>query len=113
MARFDKQYNFRHGRLIIDEKTYYSVFTSNDVVYQIQFANQDITFPTDRILSELNNSDTISFTVFKGIFEQLFSQENCLMAIKTISAYKDFEMIGNINFKNNNAIKKIKKVLTS
>lgn len=112
LARFDKQYNFRHGRLITDEKTYYSVFTSNDVAYQIQFANQSSTVQADKVLRELNNSDTISFTVFKGVFEQLFLQENCLMAVKTISAYKDFEMIGHINLENHNEIKKNKKILT-
>lgn len=109
LARFDKQYNFRHGRLITDEKTYYSVFISNDIAYQIQLDNQNIAVPTDKVLKKLNKSDTMSFTVFNEIFEQLFLQESCSVAVKAIAAYKDFEMIGHINLEKHNEVKKQKR----
>ncbi len=108
LARFDKQYNFRHGRLITDEKTYYSVFISNDVAYQIQFANKDIVVPADMVLNQLNNSNSISFTAFKRVFDQ-FLQEDCPIEAKALTAYKDFEIIGHISFETHNGIKRIKK----
>lgn len=69
-----KVFDFKYGRIITDERNFYSIFLRDDLGYQIQieFDNQDNTIKTLELLTELNKLDEIPNMIkFMDIFHQL------------------------------------------
>lgn len=95
-------YNFKFGRLITDEKTFYSIFLGNNIGYQIiiDYDNDNATLSED-IINCLNKFDKIpSLLDFTKIFEKLINNNNIKLNNINLSVYKEFKRIGSLESKN-------------
>lgn len=104
-------YSFKYGRLITDEKTFYSIYLGDNIGYQIiiDFENEDYIL-SENILNYLNDmKNRPTFNDFIKLFENLISNNIKIGNIK-VSAYKDFKRIGYLeSYGNENKVKKLQK----
>ena len=108
-TRADKEYGFKFGRLITDDKNFYSLFLSNNVGYQIQIDfNINVSHKLLKYLNQLENQP--SLLEYTSIFEKILQEENIDSFQGTIMAYKDFLRLTFIDL--NNTIYNHKKTLT-
>lgn len=101
LLKTDKIYNTKFGRLITDNKSFYSLFLGNNTCYQIEIGfNSENYIEISDIISLINNKDNIpSFTDFVKIFENLLSVSNNYNFVN-LYAYKDFQKIGDLKIEN-------------
>lgn len=93
LTRTGKIFDFKYGRLITDEKTFYSIFLSGNVCHQIII---DVDTPiTNMILYKLNKLEREpSLNIFIKIIQGSLSEsiKSCV-----VRSYKDFYKIIDIN----------------
>ena len=95
LTRSGKIFNFKYGRLITDNQSFYSLFMGGDVVYQVS-GNFDQKL-SNSILKKLNETSSIP-TLFEFIkcFEMVLVENCCAFSKIGILAFKDGISIGNI-----------------
>lgn len=95
--RSAKTYNCKFGRLITDEKTFYSVYLGNNIGFQLCINYSPKRFIAEDILSYLNSMDNKpSFLEFIKMFEELIEINDIKFEYIEVSAYKDFKRIGHL-----------------
>ena len=105
------KYDFKFGRLITDNKSFYNLFLGNNTCYQlsIEFVEQPISI--EKILYKLNQLEkSPKFIDYTQIFDSLITEDKLKFTIINLSAFQNFEMIGNMtidgNYKCNKSLKK-------
>lgn len=105
------KYDFKFGRLITDNKTFYNLFLGNNICYQlsIEFVEQPISI--EKMLYKLNQLEkSPKFIDYTQIFDSLITEDKLKFTIINLSAFQNFEMVGNItidgNYKCNKSLKK-------
>ena len=104
---------FKFGRLITDNKSFYNLFLSDNVCYQIQINSNsnDDNIDSKELLIELNKLENIpKFMEYIEIFDSLLQKSNINYSLISLRAYKNFEKIGSLSI--NGDKKKKKKVPT-
>lgn len=105
-----KIYDFKFGRLITDEKSFYSLFMMNNLGYQIEIEFADKAISAKELINELNKLDKIpDMMEFAEIFYQLILEKQLLFYDVSLSMFKDFERKEHIKIEGN---KHKKRVLT-
>lgn len=88
--------NFKFGRLITDNKSFYNLFLSDNVCYQIQInsSSNDGNIDSKELLIELNKLENIpKFMKYIEIFDSLLQKSNINYSLINLRAYKNFEKI--------------------
>lgn len=112
-TRYGNINDVKFGRLITNEKDFYSIFMGNDLGYQIQ---GDFNVPlASSLITRINKLPLIpTLPDYIKIFEEVMSENDCKFSKMQIFAFKEFVRTCNLNinnetFKNNdNVLKKIK-----
>ena len=102
ISRFFKKYDFKYGRLISDEKSFCSLFISDDVIYQMRIINNPdiIKFDCQMLLTKLNSlKDLPRFLDFASLFEELIKNKGLNMHFES---FKDFQKNGELKFNSEN-----------
>lgn len=92
-TRTKQIHNFKFGRLVTDEKTFYSLFLGSDIAYQIlgNF-NGNVTKDLLNRLNELKSEP--KFMDFLNVFNNVLTNNRIQYFISSITAIKDFELTG-------------------
>ena len=105
------KYDFKFGRLITDNKSFYNLFLRNNTCYQlsIEFLEQPVSI--EKLLYKLNQLEkSLKFIDYTNIFDSLINEYNLKFTMINLSAFQNFEMVGNItidsNYKCNKSLKK-------
>lgn len=105
------KYDFKFGRLITDNKSFYNLFLGNNTCYQlsIEFVEQPVSI--EKLLYKLNQlENSPKFIDYIQIFDSLITEDKLKFTIINLSAFQNFEMIGNMtidgNYKYNKSLKK-------
>lgn len=105
------KYDFKFGRLITDNKSFYNLFLGNNTCYQlsIEFVEQPVSI--EKLLYKLNQlENSPKFIDYIQIFDNLITEDKLKFTIINLSAFQNFEMIGNMtidgNYKCNKSLKK-------
>ena len=104
---------FKFGRLITDNKSFYNLFLSDNVCYQIQINSNsnDDNIDSKELLIELNKLENIpKFMEYIEIFDSLLQKSNINYSLISLRAYKNFEKIGSLSINGNKP--KVEKVPT-
>lgn len=90
-TRTKQIYDFKFGRLVTDEKTFYSLFLGSDIIYQI-LGNFNGNVIKDLLnqLNELKNEP--KFMDFLNVFNKVLTNNKIQYFVSSISAIKDFEL---------------------
>lgn len=90
-TRTKQIYDFKFGRLVTDEKTFYSLFLGSDIIYQI-LGNFNGNVIKDLLnqLNELKNEP--KFMDFLNVFNNVLTNNKIQYLVSSISAIKDFEL---------------------
>ena len=103
----------KFGRLITNEKDFYSIFIGNDLGYQIQ-GDFDVSL-TPSLITRINKLQSIpTLFDYMQIFEEVLLENNCKFSKMQIFAFKEFVRTCNLNINNetiknsDNLLKKIK-----
>lgn len=91
--------NFKFGRLITDNKSFYNLFLSDNVCYQIQInsSSNDGNIDSKELLIELNKLENIpKFMEYIEIFDSLLQKSNINYSLINLRAYKNFESMGTL-----------------
>ena len=103
----------KFGRLITNEKDFYSIFIGNDLGYQIQ-GDFDISL-TPSLITRINKLQSIpTLFDYMQIFEEVLLENNCKLSKMQIFAFKEFVRTCKLNINNeiiknsDNVLKKIK-----
>ena len=103
----------KFGRLITNEKDFYSIFIGNDLGYQIQ-GDFDISL-TPSLITRIDKLQSIpTLFDYMQIFEEVLLENNCKFSKMQIFAFKEFVRTCNLNINNetiknsDNVLKKIK-----
>lgn len=103
----------KFGRLITNEKDFYSIFIGNDLGYQIQ-GDFDVSL-TPSLITRINKLQSIpTLFDYMQIFEEVLLENNCKFSKMQIFAFKEFVRTCNLNINNetiknsDNVLKKIK-----
>ena len=105
--------NFKFGRLITDNKSFYNLFLSDNVCYQIQInsSSNDDNIDSKELLIELNKLENIpKFMEYIEIFDSLLQKSNINYSLISLRAYKNFEKIGSLSINGDES--KVEKVTT-
>ena len=112
-TRYGNINDVKFGRLITNEKDFYSLFMGNDLGYQIQ-GDFDVSL-TPSLITRINKLQSIpTLFDYMQIFEEVLLENNCKFSKMQIFAFKEFVRTCNLNvnnevLKNNdNVLKKIK-----
>ena len=103
----------KFGRLITNEKDFYSIFIGNDLGYQIQ-GDFDVSL-TPSLITRINKLPSIpTLPDYIKIFEDVLLENDCKFSKMQILAFKEFVRTCNLNINNetiknsDNVLKKIK-----
>lgn len=95
LTRTGKILNFKFGRLITDDKSFYSLFMSGDLVFQVS-GDFDKELTND-IIVKLNNFLVIpTLSEFIRFFEIVLSENDCSFSELNVLAFKEGIKVGNI-----------------
>lgn len=95
LTKSGKMFNFKFGRLITDNKYFYSLFMGGDIVYQISGDfDKDLTTDIIKKVNELSVLPTL-FEFIK-IFEIILLDNTCSFSELKILTFKDGKNIGNL-----------------
>jgi len=105
------KYDFKFGRLITDNKSFYNLFLGNNICYQlsIEFVEQPVSI--EKLLYKLNQLEkSPKFIDYTNIFDSLITEDNLKFTMINLFAFQNFEMAGNVtiddNYKSNKTLKK-------
>ena len=98
LTRTDKVYNFKFGRLITDEKTFYTIFLSEDNVYKIEIEEPNNIPNISNIINSLNSLEQMPSLMN---YIDIFSKQNISFKSAKTEVYKDFVNIGTYVINNN------------
>lgn len=110
LTRFDEKYDFKYGRLITNNKDFYSLFFGNNICYQIHGDfNNNI---SKELLNNLNQFPTCpNLQNIVSIFEKVIEQNEIDFSQLKISVYENFERSIHIDLNDKyNNVEKHKKV---
>lgn len=97
-----KIYDFKFGRLITDEKRFYSLFMRDNLGYQIEIKFENKTISAKEIINVLNKLDKIpNIMEFAELFYQLILERKILFYDINLLMFKDFERIKHIKIDGN------------
>lgn len=112
-TRYGNNKDVKFGRLITNEKDFYSLFMGNDLGYQIQ-GDFNVSL-TSSLITRINKLPSIpTLPDYIKIFEDVLLENDCKFSKMQILAFKEFVRTCNLNvnnevLKNNdNVLKKIK-----
>ena len=89
----------KFGRLITNEKDFYSIFIGNDLGYQIQ-GDFDISL-TPSLITRINKLQSIpTLFDYMQIFEEVLLENNCKFSKMQIFAFKEFVRTCKLNINN-------------
>ena len=89
----------KFGRLITNEKDFYSIFIGNDLGYQIQ-GDFDISL-TPSLITRINKLQSIpTLFDYMQIFEEVLLENNCKLSKMQIFAFKEFVRTCKLNINN-------------
>lgn len=91
LTQTQKEYAFKLGRLITDEKTFYTIFLGSDVAYKIEIEEPSKTIKGQDILDALNSLETAPSLM--DFIETINKQKINFKSVKT-DAYKEFKNVG-------------------
>ena len=91
LTQTQKEYAFKFGRLITDEKTFYTIFLGSDVAYKIEIEEPSKTIKGQDILDALNSLETAPSLM--DFIETINKQKINFKSVKT-DAYKEFKNVG-------------------
>ena len=91
LTQTQKEYAFKFGRLITDEKTFYTIFLGSDVAYKIEIEEPSKTIKGQNILDALNSLETAPSLM--DFIEAINKQKINFKSVKT-DAYKEFKNVG-------------------
>lgn len=101
LIRCDKIYNFKFGRLVTDLKSFYTIFLSDNIGYQIK-GNFSIDIK-DELLLYLNSMENLpKMMEYINIFDMCLKAHKATFDTANIIAFKDMNVIEQINFKGEN-----------
>lgn len=101
-TKTSKIYNFKFGRLITDEKSFYSLFMSDNLGYQIQIEFESTAITAKELVNELNKLDKIPNIVeCSEIFYQIILSKNITFYEVNLSVFKEFQTIEYIKIAGN------------
>ena len=110
MIQTSKIFNFKFGRLITDEKSFYNLFLGDNVCYQIQINDNQEELNAKDLLTLLNQLEIIpTFKNYTDIFAQLICEKQINYSLMLLGAYKNFESLGRLKLqeeKNNTKVLK-------
>jgi len=101
------KYDFKYGRLITDNKSFYNLFLGENICYHlnIEFLEQSVS--AEKLLSKLNKlQSSPKFTDYIQIFESILTEDMLRFTTINLSAFQNFEMIGNVTIGGNYKIDK-------
>lgn len=105
-----KIFNFKFGRLITDERSFYNLFLGDNVCYQIQINDNQEELNAKDLLTLLNQLEIIpTFKNYTDIFAQLICEKQINYSLMLLGAYKNFESLGRLKLqeeKNNTKVLK-------
>ena len=105
LTKADNKYNFKFGRLFTDDKTYINLFLTDDICYEIKMDNNSNKLVHEQIINELNKLNNIPKLIdCMKIIENLISKFNLEIDITSISSYKNYILINEMNFNKNHNI---------
>ena len=102
-------YNFKYGRLITDNSTFYTIYLGDDIGYQIDIDTINDNIDYNDILYYLNKLDKKPTLIdYINIFERIIKEKNILFKDIKINSYKEYKTTGvvKLNDKQNDLIKK-------
>lgn len=107
------KYDFKYGRLITDNKNFYNLFLSNNTCYHLNVEFEEQCVSIEKLLSKLNKLESgPKFTDYIQIFDSILTEDMLKFTTINLSAFQNFEMIGNVtidgNYKINKTLKKTK-----
>ena len=112
-TRYGNINDVKFGRLITNEKDFYSLFMGNDLGYQIQ-GDFNVSL-TSSLITRINKLQSIpTLFDYMQIFEEVLLENNCKFSKMQIFAFKEFVRTCNLNINNetiknsDNVLKKIK-----
>lgn len=112
-TRYGNINDVKFGRLITNEKDFYSLFMGNDLGYQIQ-GDFNVSL-TSSLITRINKLPSIpTLPDYIKIFEEVLLENNCKFSKMQIFAFKEFVRTCNLNINNetiknsDNVLKKIK-----
>lgn len=112
LIKTDKQYNFKYGRLVTDEKSFYSIFLGNDKSYQLTINFKNDSMSRIDILKELNSLDSEpNFITTVKIFENILECNNLEYSSLKLDYYENFEKKESFQLEDNTSIYKDEKTL--
>ena len=92
LIKTDKQYNFKYGRLVTDEKSFYSIFLGNNKSYQLTINFKNDSLLKDDLLKKLNSLDSEpNFMTIVRMFESMLMSNNLEYSSLKLDYYEDFE----------------------
>ena len=112
LIKFDQVCNFKFGRLITDNKTYFNIFLKDNICYRVSLIGNEDVIHTNIIIDKLNNlKDVPSFKTATTIFALVFDYCNIEYEEAILKYYKEYECKLTINLegtkgKKNNVVKK-------
>ena len=94
LTRTDKVNSFKYGRLITDNKTFYTLLLGNDIIYKIEIENPNMGIAAQSILNMLNSLDSIpSLMDYVEILNRLINDNKLeYESIKT-DMYQEFKKV--------------------
>lgn len=108
-TRYGNINDVKFGRLITNEKDFYSIFMSNDFGYQIQ-GDFDVSL-TPSLITRINKLSSIpTLFDYMKIFEELLLKNNCKFSKMQVFVFKELVRTCNLNI-NNETIKNNDNVL--
>lgn len=110
LMQTESVFNFKFGRLITDEKSFYNLFLGDNVCYQIQINDNQEKLNAKDLLTLLNQLEIIpTFKNYTDIFAQLICEKQINYSSMLLGAYKNFESLGRLKLqeeKNNTKVLK-------
>lgn len=108
-TRYGNINDVKFGRLITNDKNFYSIFMSDDLGYQIQ-GDFNVSL-TPSLITRINKLQSIpTLFDYMQIFEEVLLENNCKFSKMQIFAFKEFVRTCNLNI-NNETIKNSDNVL--
>ena len=96
LTRTSNVLNTRFGRLITDNKTFYSLFLGNNIAYQIniEYSNDSETVLTESLVKKLNLLSNVPRLMdYVTLFSNQLEENNCEFDELSLFSFKNFELV--------------------
>ena len=106
--------NFKFGRLITNNKSFFNLFLSDNLCYQIKINNNnDFVINSDEIIQELNKLNNLpKFSEFIDLFGLYLKNNNIDFKSIDLGLYKNFERVSFLTINEKNSKKEKSAILT-